>query len=237
MSKHESKLNEKIQQLEAGLSKLTAEKSTLAQKIEALRAERALSVRGLAGGDEKQRKVISEIEAKIAPLALHLEGLDGHLIKDAQAALITAQDELEVIKAEEKAELAAFIAKSDRKEYDRLIKSIPEREAKIISLHHQLCHAIAELQIDLHRDQTGNMFKHFEDSLMSLPGKIPVSVKEKGLRPLFGRGFHLEIVVWPLIETDPEIPGAGPVNPADVARLRLIRSHQALAAEFYEKNK
>ena len=229
------KATEELDKRTAALEKLNTEKIELSKKIETLRIERAAAVKAIAGGDERQARIISDIEAKIAPLALRFEGID-QLIADAKTAANKAKAALEQAMAEEEARLSAFIAAKDQEEYAALIASLPQREQKIIDLHHQLCISLAELQIDMHRftqggkvDQVGQI----QELLPTFPMKIRASIEKNGLRPLFRREAFQDIVIWPLTNA---LPGRGPIAPGEVAEMRRAQHVQKLTVEFKSLN-
>ena len=93
MSKAIDAANKALSQAQAKLAKLTDEQNALNQSIEALQSTRSAAVRTLAGGDESQRRVILDLEGKLAPLLLRVEGLTG-LISDAEAEVDAVSEDL-----------------------------------------------------------------------------------------------------------------------------------------------
>lgn len=233
---------DELNKRQAELDKLNAEKGTLTQQIGALQAQRSEAVKQLAGGDEKQRKIITDIEAKIADLSLRLEGT-GDLIEDAQGTVAEANKKLKKALAEEAVRLSAFIAERDRLENDKLISSLPEREKKIVALFQQLCQELAELQIDMyHFGQNGAVvqIRELEDLVQTIPMKVKTSIEENNLRPLITGGYFSEIRLWPYVAPSSEIsaafPGKGLLYPEQIAGARREKRVQALTAEYQSNN-
>jgi hypothetical protein len=224
-----------VERREGALEKLTGEKDRLSQTIEALRNDRAAAVRDLAAGNEAKRKVIIDLEAKIVPLSLRLEGLQ-ILFSEAEGEVTKAKGILKQAQEEEQAALAAFITERERQDREALVASAGEREKRICDLYNQLCLEVGQLQVDKWRVGGGGTEKTLEDLLATLGFKINEGIKRAGLRPLTVSGCLDGIQVWPLVHPDPEVAAGKPydawLNGGEIALCRREKDRAALAVEF-----
>jgi outer membrane murein-binding lipoprotein Lpp len=224
------------------LDELNAEKSTLTERIEALQAERSAAVRALAGGDQTKRKLVADIEAKIAPLSLDLEAL-GHLVVEAEAKVAVATENLEEARTEYEKELARFIADREREELAKLRASLPERKQRLLDLYASFLEELGRFQVDSFQWVNGQQMpvQEIADITGRIQGTLHETLKAKGLRPLMMAGYTGSVAVWSHIRLDPDIaaarPGSGPVNALEIAKAMRGKRIAEFTKEFENEYK
>jgi len=103
----------RLEAAEKALANLQEQKDRATVELQVLQNERSAAVRRLAaGGGSPERKKIWELQGKIEPLALRLDGV-GALIEKAQAAL-----------------------KAESAEYDQALAAVKEKQVEVCK---QIC--------------------------------------------------------------------------------------------------
>ena len=208
-----------IDRLSEEESKRVAELTALQGNVDELQADRSAAVRHLAAGDESQRRVISEIETKLSPLTLRLEGLT-ILLFEVKEALKNAHEELETEQDAENARLSAFISVRFAEEQARVKVSLPDRVQRICKLHGDIGIEIGALMIDL--ASFPDLQTDLEGVLLSLPTVVYESVRDRGLKPVQMPGPSDQIKNWPLVdgEMSAHFPGVDFLDANEVSRVR-----------------
>ena len=231
------KAKKELEKRQTVLERLTTEKNVLFKNIESLESERSTTVKLLAGGDEKQRKIINDLEEKLCPLKLRLEGLTG-LISEAQWAVDEAQALFTQEQSQEAEELKSFIAKREREEHARLLAGLPERKQKLLDLYTEFCQMLGDFQVDSISllDGRQDQVKEIADFQMGLTYRLAEAVKQKNLRPLMRAGYAGTISFWSLIQPGPEFPGTGLLNAGEVANIQRQKQLERFRTEFFESH-
>jgi len=223
-----------LERRKEAVEKLIGERDKLSQTLDGLQKDRAMAVRDLAAGNEAKRKAINDLEAKISPLALRIEGLKT-LIAEADANEIKAKEILEAVIKKEQAELTVFLNEREEEERAALIAGIDEREVRICDLYKQLCLEVGQLQIDKFRFGSGNQVKILEDMLFTLAARLEKDVIKSGLKPLLSTGSYGFLAILGLIEPYPEeAKGMLALNGAEVGQNRRKKARAAWTEEFYK---
>ena len=131
---------------EKKLADLQEQRDTATQELQAIQDKRAAVVRALAGGDDKQRKIILDLEAQAAPLALRLEGLSG-LINEAQEKVGQAREQLAAVEEKESQELTAYVDANQAESAKAAVERAGSWPGKICQLYREICELAAELHV------------------------------------------------------------------------------------------
>ena len=236
---------QEVEHREKALSKLTDERKGLKEKIDILQKDRGQAVRDLAAlSDEGKagplRKKIIDLEGKMAPLSLRLEGLE-KLIGEAEGEITKARAAL--IEAEEgqAEQLAESIRQYEQKRREAFVKSLPQRLQKICDLYLEACNQVGEILVEGSWIDDGGAHLSLEaqDFLRNLPAAIGEESRVRGYRRQNHAPWNDPIMVLPF--SSPNIEGfvsaAGPLEAGTVALYRSIKRVAELKAELLESSR
>ena len=235
------KAKQEVDLREKALSKLTDEQKGLKEKIDTLQKDRSQAVRDLAAGDETKstplRKKIIDLEGKMAPLSLRLEGLE-KLIGEAEGEITKARaalTEAERIQAEEH---AGAVRQDEMKRRETFVRSLPERFRKIVGLYLECCDALGEILIEGSWVENGgavHLSLEAQDFLRNLPAAIGEETKARGYRRQTHAPWHDPIAVLPFTPPAAEgfVSGAGRLEAGVVA----LNRHKKRKAELLESSR
>ena len=222
---------------QAALKKLTDEKITLTGTVESLKERRSNSVISLAGGNEKERKIVLKLEEELAPLLLRLEGLTG-LTKRAQGEVDAAQQVLNEITSREEKEIKIYIANKEHEDVEAIRASLPERRKKIVDQYLDICLALGELQIDSFKKlgKTQPLLMEIIDLKDGINLAISEAIKERGLRPIVGAGTQM-VSPWGMIACKDSFQvGTGLADMKTIVDSRLEKKQLELREEYLTNN-
>ncbi len=228
-----------LQDREKTLLKLSDDQKELKGKIDTLQGDRSAAVRDLAAiADESRasplRKRISDIEGKLSPLLLRMEGLE-KLIEEAGGELEKARIALKEAEEETKTRLQAFIKGKENEQWNNFVNSLPERRKEFFRLYLLLCSLVSEAQIDgTFFDSDGNTHRspELEGFLVNLASLNEGNWKAAGFRRFPWTGGVDRVHVIPLFAQEEGVNQRGSIDAVDVAQIRRKKRIADLEAEF-----
>lgn len=236
--------NEAQTQIEArqgDLAALVEQKDAALLDLQAIEEERAAAVRALARGDGRQRKVILDLEGKIKPLKLTVEGLDG-LVAEAQGKVSEAQAALKEAQAKEEAEMQIFLEERGRQECEGICAAVAGRKKRIFNLWLELNQEVAALFLDKLRvedlAQKGLTCQRHKEAV-NLPDTLALQLgqmaREAGYVPFGGPGYVGQIMGWAMVKPPPEFAHHGVLDFFEYRKWRAQQIESGYIAEFKEE--
>jgi seryl-tRNA synthetase len=231
-----------LENREKAFLKLTDEQKGLREKIETLQKDRSQAVRDLAKQDEGKngplKKKISDLEIKIAPLALRMEGLES-LVKEAEEEAGKARQALNQAQIVWNAKLKTFLESKENGRLDTHLAFLSDNFVKAITDSYlKTCGLAFEAIVDsirIYPDGEARMSPEAHKILFALADLIGREVERRGYRRAHKQwpgGAVIEII--PLVAPGTEgVPaGAGLVDPDQTQKARYARRVQGWSEEF-----
>ncbi|MGO8990466.1 MAG: hypothetical protein ACLQGU_02570 [bacterium] len=224
--KNVTEAKKELAEKQAVLEKLVLRRAALTQEIEELQNERSTAVRELAEGRGKAKEKIAAIEARIAPLALQKEGVDG-LIEEGEAKVNGAREGLKQAQADEAEALQSFINEREKQECTDLVNGIDTLVEEFIDQYIATCSKLSELSLlNVRAAAAGINHDRVQDALFRLWIKTSERLKQQNWKPLGTSGCPVDLIVQPLLRSPVS------VVTADIARIRTEQRRQKWEAEF-----
>jgi hypothetical protein len=166
------------------------------------------------------RKKVVDLEGKMAPLNLRLEGI-GKLIEDAEGEVTTARAALREAEKAQVEQLAESIRRNEMKRRETFVKSLPGRLQRIIDSYLAACNDVGEILIEGSWVDDGGVHLSLEaeDFLRNLPGAIGRETEARGYRRQNHAPWSDAIVVFPFTPSNAEgfVSGIGRLEAGTVA--------------------
>jgi hypothetical protein len=230
-----------LEDREKPLLKLSDEQQAVREKIEALQKDRGQAVRDLAAlSDESKasplRKKIIDLEGKMAPLSLRLEGIE-KLIGEAEGEVTNAKAALAEAERAEAEQLGQAMRQDEQKRRETFVKSLPQRLKRICDLYLQCCDEVGEILIEGSWVNDGGVHLSLqaEDFLRELPASIGRETEARGFRRQTHAPWHDPIAVLPFTPPSAEgfVSGNGRLEAGTVA----LNRYKKRKAELLESSR